>query len=95
MAGDKFSYSELDALIKSMAENATTIKTNLESCNNLVKEDINTGKGIWDGSSAASFATKFDELSNEINTLCSYVLAQSENLKTAVKKIGAVDGTVN
>ena len=66
MAGDKLNYSEIQALIKAMRENGTKMKTNLDACNNLVKEDINTGRGIWDGASASEFATKFDALSDQI-----------------------------
>ena len=60
MTGDKLNYSEIQALIKAMRENGTKMKTNLDGCNNLVKEDINTQKGIWDGASASEFATKYE-----------------------------------
>ena len=95
MVGDKLNYSEIQTLIANMRSYGEEMKTNLTGCNNLVKEDINTGKGIWDGASASQFATKFDELSNEIPTLLQTVFTQADLLEAALKKIAEVDGTVS
>lgn len=92
--GDKLSYSEIQTIIANMRTYGEEMKTNLTGCNNLVKEDVNTGKGIWDGASASQFATKFDALSDQIPTLLQSVFTQADLLEAALKKIAEADGTV-
>ena len=77
-----------------MGDTALKIKQILVKCNGVVENDINTGLGIWDGQSAAEYATKFNEASDKIGPICDEAIAISNKIKEAVEKMGAVDGSV-
>lgn len=92
--GDVIQLQAVATAANNMGDSALKIKQILEKCNDVVKNDINTGAGIWDGQSAAAFATKFNEASDKIGPICTEAIAISDKIKTAVEKMGTVDGSV-
>lgn len=94
MAGDNIQLQAVATAANGMGDEAAQIKKILNACNDVVKNDINTGAGVWDGQSAADFAKKFDEASDKIGPICDEAILISNNIKTALEKMASVDGSI-
>lgn len=92
--GNTLNYAEAQASLKKLQQYAETVRTNLTGMNTLIQDNVNSNAGVWDGQSAAAFTAKWEELSNEIPTYCTYLDNQAENLSEFLKQTAAADETL-
>ena len=74
-------FDELNKSLTNLKVISESVKNYLTSMNNLVEENINTGSGVWDGPSAATFKTKWNSIKDEIPTFIDDFNKQAENLE--------------
>ena len=87
-------YVEAQASLEKLKKLAETVRSSLNGMNALIQDNVNSGAGIWDGTSAAAFTMKWNDISNEIPTYCMYLENQINNLSTFIKKTAASDETL-
>ena len=74
-------FDELNKSLVNLKNISEAVKNSLTSMNALVEENINTGAGVWDGTSAETFKTKWNVLKDEIPTFIDDFNKQAENLE--------------
>ena len=74
--------------IKTMTEKLTH---SINSINELIVENINSGVGVWDTSSANYFRTRWDNMMGEVPAVIETFKSQENNLEKVVKNIKSVE----
>ena len=78
---NNINFEELNKSLVNLKTQAETVKESLTAMNNLVEDNINSGAGIWDGPSAATYKTKWNSLKDEIPTIIDDFRKQADNLE--------------
>lgn len=93
MGNNTLNYSAAQASLNNLKQLAETVRSNLVGMNTLIRDNVNSNVGVWDGQSAAAFTGRWDELSNDIPKFCTYLENQADNLAEFLKQISIADET--
>ena len=55
MKSDKINFNDLENSIKKIEELSDSIRMSLQGADNIIKDNIATNIGIWDGASATAY----------------------------------------
>ena len=91
MAGNVFQFSEVEqkrVMIKRLGDQ---VQEALNGISNLIKENVNTGRGVFDGTAATQFMEKWQELDRELPGFIQDIKNQAYNVEVAIKENKAAD----
>ena len=73
-------FNELDKSLLNLKELTEKVNKNLTNVNALIKDNINTGSGIWDSEQAKLYRERWDVLMEEIPDIIKTFSQQETNL---------------
>lgn len=91
IAKNMVQFNEINNILKNIETTSEQVKTALTNINNLINDTINSGVGIWDGASAETFKSKWNELAADIPTFITTFEKQGNNVRTLLEKTQAAD----
>ena len=62
MKSDKINFNDLENSIKKIEELSDSIRMSLQGADNIIKDNIATNIGIWDGASATAYKNQWESL---------------------------------
>ena len=68
MKSDKINFNDLENSIKKIEELSDSIRMSLQGADNIIKDNIATNIGIWDGASATAYKNQWESLSEKIRS---------------------------
>jgi uncharacterized protein YukE len=83
---NKINFDQVKKMLNQVEEISTTASTSLMNIDKIINETVNSGLGIWDGTSACEFKERWTNISSEIPTLIKYLQSQTNNLKIMLEK---------
>ena len=84
---EKVAFTELDKSLLNLKELTDKINKNLNDVNNLIKEHINTGSGIWDSEMAKLYRERWDALMENMPDIIKTFQQQETNLSTFIENM--------
>ena len=82
---NKIEYDELELKIKQINELSNKVENILNKMNNLIEENVNSGKGIWDGPDASEYKNEWNVMEENIPNIVSIYRKQAENIENVIK----------
>lgn len=95
MSTNTLQYTEVSNAITRIETLTDSVKTTLDNINNLITDTVNTGQGVWDGQSANSFLSKWNDFAYDIPSFVAAFRKQANNVQTILDKTQAVDVTTS
>jgi len=84
-AMNKIEYIELENKIKQIDELSNAVENTFNKMDTLVNNNVNSGKGIWDGIEAGNFKNEWDELKEEIPKVINIFRTQAKNIANVIE----------
>ena len=66
MKNDKINFNDLETSIKKIEELSDEVRLALQGADNIIKDNIATNIGIWDGASATAYKNQWETISANI-----------------------------
>ena len=84
---EKVAFTELDKSLLNLKELTVKINKNLNDVNILVKDNINTGSGVWDSDMAKLYRERWDALMEDVPDIIKTFQQQSTNLSNFIENM--------
>ena len=91
MKTNSIDKEKIISTINEINELTALTKSSLNNMDNLIKDNINTNKGIWDGESASIYLKEWEKISEEIPELVEIFEKQAKNLLVTINEINLTD----
>ena len=91
MAGNTLNFSEIEQKLVRIRELGDTVEKALNGISQLINENVNTGKGVFDGTAATQFMEKWQELDRELPGFIQDIKKQAANVEIAIKEARNAD----
>lgn len=88
---ENIDFVELQKSLSKFKELTEKMSHNLASINNLIKENINSGAGVWDSELAASYRMRWEALMEEFPTILYTFNQQASNLEIFINNMKKVE----
>ena len=82
---NKIEYEELKNKINEVNDLTTKVENNFKTIDNIITENINTGKGIWDGEEAQNFKNEWSNLKENIPNIVDIYKKQAQNIENVLE----------
>ena len=82
---NKIEYEELKNKINEVNDLTTKVENNFKKIDNIITENINTGKGIWDGEEAQNFKNEWSNLKENIPNIVDIYKKQAQNIENVLE----------
>ncbi len=82
---NKIEYDNLSKKVIEIEVLTNQVKEAFSRMDTLIEENINSGKGIWDGSGAAEYCQKWNQMKEEIPSSLEQFQILENNLKNAIE----------
>ena len=80
MVEENIELSELEKSLLNIKQLTDKMSHILDNVNSLIKDNINTGAGVWDSKTAELYRARWDNLSSDFPTIIQTFTQQEENL---------------
>ena len=91
MAGNTLNFSEIEQKLVRIRELGDTVEKALNGISQLINENVNTGKGVFDGTVATQFMSKWQELDRQLPGFIQDIKKQAANVEIAIKEARNAD----
>ena len=91
MKSDKINFNDLENSIKKIEELSDSIRMSLQGADNIIKDNIATNIGIWDGASATAYTNQWESLSEKIPSYITTFEEQAISLSEYSKKMKSTE----
>ncbi len=88
---EKLEMIELEKSLVNLKQLSEKMNHTLTSINTIVKDNINTGTGIWDSDLAADYRARWDTLMDEFPTVLYTFKQQEANLEIFINNMKKVE----
>jgi len=78
---EKVEFTELEKSLVTLKQLTEKVDKNLSNVNNLLKENINTGAGVWDSGDAAQYRARWEAFMEEFPDILKTFQQQETNLE--------------
>ena len=82
---NKIEYIELENKVKQIEELSNTVENTFKKMDYLVSNNVNSGKGIWDGEEAGNFKNEWEELKESIPEVTNIFRTQANNISNVIE----------
>ena len=82
---NKIEYDNLSKKVIEIEVLTNQVKEAFSRMDTLIEENINSGKGIWDGSGAAEYRQKWNQMKEEIPSSLEQFQILENNLKNTIE----------
>ena len=82
---NKIEFQTIESKLNNLNTTIDRCTSSLQKMDSLVRENINSGKGIWDGESASQYKNDWENISEEIPKIIELITTQASNLETLLK----------
>ena len=82
---NKIEYEELQIKVKQINDLTNKVEKCFEKMNNLINENVNSGKGIWDGPDANEYKMEWQKLEENIPNIVNIYKMQAEKIDEFIK----------
>ncbi len=84
---ENVSFTELDKSLLNLKELTEKISKNLDNVNILVRDNINTGRGVWDSDMAKLYRDRWESLMEEFPEIIKTFQQQETNLANFIENM--------
>ncbi len=91
MNGNTLNLSEIEQRLVRIRQLGDTVENALKGISQLINENVNTGKGVFDGTAATQFMEKWQELDKELPGFIQDIKRQATNVEVTIKEAREAD----
>ena len=84
---EKVEFTELEKSLVTLKQLTEKVDKNLSNVNNLLKENINTGAGVWDSEEAAQYRERWETFMEEFPDIIKTFQQQETNLEQFISNM--------
>ena len=82
---NKIEYIELEKKVNQIEELANSVEETFKKIDDLINDNVNSGKGIWDGIDAESFKNEWFNLKENDPAITNIFRIQANNINEVLK----------
>jgi len=83
---NKIEYDELSKKITDINNLINKVENSFKNIDNIINDNVNSGKGIWDGEDAYNFKNDWSNLKENVPIIIDIYKKQAENIENVIKQ---------
>ncbi len=88
---ENINFEELDKSLQNLKDLTEKMSKNLVNVNNIIKDTMNSGAGVWDSRTAELYRIRWEALMEEFPEIIQVFNKQSLNLEQFINNMKKVD----